>query len=371
MGLFLFFTVILGIAALFFSCIAYTFGFYAIGDWSSWLGWGGVTAFVFTILGLVFKKALEKIVSVILKIFSNFRKYSKTANKDGIDDERRSFLQHSINISIIAASGSLATSVLAKGLGFPQVKKVDIKIGNLHPSLEGFSIVQLTDLHIYFAVHHNWINNLVERVNILAPDIIAITGDIVDAPYSELSYNVAPFANLTARYGKYFVTGNHEYMAEAGSVNEWIRELENLGLTFLLNNHNIISRGDGMILIGGVADYSAPYRSSHDSSPTQAMGDVSDADVKILLAHQPRSVYDAAQAGFDLQLSGHTHGGLFPLGRWLNGRSQPFQAGLYKYKNTQLYVSCGTGYWGIPLRYGAAPEITHLKLTLQKNGVGA
>ena len=126
-----------------------------------------------------------------------------------------------------------------------------------------------------------------------------------------------------------------------------------------------------MILIGGVADYTAPYRMGHDSSPAQAIKDAINADVKILLAHQPQSVYEAAQAGFDLQLSGHTHGGMFPLGRWLRGLSQPFQAGLYKYKNTQLYVNSGTGYWGIPLRYGTPPEITHLKLTEQKNSVGA
>lgn len=146
--------------------------------------------------------------------------------------------------------------------------------------------------------------------------------------------------------------------------------MENLGLTILLNKHRIISQGRGMILVGGVADCSAPYRGSHDSSPAQAMGDASDADVKILLAHQPQSVYKAAEVGFDLQLSGHTHGGLFPMGRWLRSLSQPFQAGLYKYQNTQLYVSSGSGYWGIPLRYGTPPEISHIKLTAPKKGVG-
>jgi len=371
MGLFILFTTILGIAALLSSSLAYEFGFYSFGDWSSWVGWGGLSFFIFAIIGIAFKKALEQIVFVILKRFSNSRKHSETANRDRVDDERRCFLQHSINIGIIAASGSLAFSGLAEGLGFPQVKKVDIKIENLKPDLEGLSIVQISDLHIFSAIHHHWVQNLVERVNSLTPDIISITGDIVDAPYSQLSYDVAPLAGLNARFGNFFVTGNHEYMAEAGGVDEWIRELENLGLILLLNNHRIISQGRSMILIGGVADYSAPYRSSHDSSPAQAMGDASNADIKILLAHQPQSVYEAAQAGFDLQLSGHTHGGMFSLVRWLRSWSHPFQAGLYKYKNTQLYVNSGTGYWGIPLRYGTPPEITHLKLTAQKNRVGA
>jgi len=371
MGLFLFFTTLFGIAALLSGVLAYNFGFYSLGDWSIWVGWGGLTFFFFAIIGIGFKKALENIVFVIFKKFSNDVKHSGTANEEKVDDERRRFLQCSMNIGIIAVSGSLTFSGLAEGLGSPQVKKVDIKIENLQPHLEGFSIVQISDLHIFSAIHHNWVQNIVERVNSLTPDIIAVTGDIVDAPYSQISYNVAPLAGLSARFGNFFVTGNHEYMAEAGGVDEWIRELENLGLTLLLNTHRIVSQGRSMILIGGVADYSAPYRSHHDSSPAQAMGEASNADVKILLAHQPQSVYEAAQAGFDLQLCGHTHGGMFPLARWLRSWSHPFQAGLYKYKNTQLYVNSGTGYWGTPWRYRTPPEITHLKLKVQNNRVGA
>jgi predicted MPP superfamily phosphohydrolase len=362
MGLFLLFTTLFGIVALLSSALAYGLGFYSLGDWSIWMGWGGLTFFIFAIIGIGFKKALEKLVFVIFKKFSSVSKNSAPANKEKIDDERRRFLQCSMNIGIIAASGSLTFSGLAEGLGSPQVKEVDIKIGNLKSALEGFSFVQLSDLHIFSAIHHNWVHSIVERVNSLTPDIIAITGDIVDAPYPQISYNVAPLAGLNARFGKFFVTGNHEYMTEAGGVDEWIRELENLGLNLLLNNHRIISQGRSMILIGGVADYSAPFRSSHDSSPAQAMGEASNADVKILLAHQPLSVYEAAQVGFDLQLCGHTHGGMFPMGRWLRSWSQPFQAGLYRYKNTQVYVNSGTGYWGIPWRYRTPPEITHLKL---------
>lgn len=371
MGLFLLLSITLGIAALLSSSLAYSFGFHSFGDLSNWLGWGGLSFFIFAIIGIGFKKTLENIVFFILKKFSNYRKNSGSANEERVDGERRCFLQHSINIGIIAASGYLTVSGLAEGLGFPQVKEVDIKIDNLQPDLEGFSIVQISDLHIFLAIHHNWVHSVVEMVNSLNPDIIAVTGDIVDAPYSQISYNVAPLAGLSARFGNFFVTGNHEYMAEAGGVDEWIRELENLGLTLLLNTHRIVSQGRSMILIGGVADYSAPYRSHHDSSPAQAMGEASNADVKILLAHQPQSVYEAAQAGFDLQLCGHTHGGMFPLARWLRSWSHPFQAGLYKYKNTQLYVNSGTGYWGTPWRYRTPPEITHLKLKVQNNRVGA
>jgi predicted MPP superfamily phosphohydrolase len=363
LGLFLLFTILLGIAALLSSALANSLGFNSFGDWSSWVGWGGLIFFVFAIIGIGFKKALENFIIIIPKKISNFKKHSEKAYDEKVDGERRRFLQYSMNIGIIAASGSLTFSGLAEGMGLPRVKEVDIKVEKLQPDLEGFSIVQLSDLHIFSEVHHNWVRKVVEKVNSLTPDIIAITGDIVDAPYLEINSNVAPLEGLAARLGKFFVTGNHEYMIEAGGVDEWIRELENLGLTLLLNSHHIISQGRGMILIGGVADYSAPYRSRHDSSPSQAMGEASNTDVKMLLAHQPLSVYEAARAGFDLQLSGHTHGGMFPLYRWLRSRNQPFQAGLYKYKNTQLYVNSGTGYWGIPWRYETPPEITHLKLT--------
>ena len=361
MGLFLFLTTATGLAALLTSCIAYHIGFPLIGDWLSWLGWGALALFIFAILGLPCKKPLEKFFLALLKIFPSLTKQPESIKEERVDSERRSFLQYSLNIGILAASGSLAASVTAEGLGFPRVKRVEIRIENLPPDLEGFSIVQLSDLHIFFAVHHDWVQSLVERVNTLTPDIIALTGDIVDAPYSQLSHNVAPLSGLTARLGKFFVTGNHEYMAEAGGVDEWILELENLGLTHLLNEHRIISQGRGILLIGGVADYSAPYRSHHDSNPAQALGDAS-ADVKILLAHQPPSVYEAAAAGFDLQLSGHTHGGMLTPYRWLASMGQPFQAGLYQYKDTQLYVNSGTGYWGVPLRYGTPREISLIKL---------
>jgi uncharacterized protein len=120
--------------------------------------------------------------------------------------------------------------------------------------------------------------------------------------------------------------------------------------------------------VGGVADYSAPSWGSHASSPTKAMGGGSTADVKILLAHQPRSIYEAARAGFDLQLSGHTHGGgQFGPYRWLKSLAQPYQSGLYRYKKTQIYVSNGAGFWGMPVRIGAPSEIS--LLTLQKSGV--
>jgi len=358
MALFIFFTAILAIIALSCNIMFYEFGYVLLGDWSGWVGWGAVTFFIFTMIGISTKKVLREIGLVILKKFSIFNKYSKITTRGRLDDGRRRFLQYFINIAIIATSGSLAVILVAESFSFPQVKKVEIEIENLHPDLEGLSIVQLSDLHITKAIHPNWVQKIVEQVNNLTPDIIAFTGDIVDAPPSDISYIVAPFAGLTARYGKYFVTGNHEYFGHVHFLDEWIQKIENMGFTVLLNNHRLIPRGCSLILIGGVEDFS-----SYASDPAQALGDGSNADVKILLAHQPRSVYEASQAGYNIQLSGHTHGGMFPLGRWLGSLGQPFQSGLYKYKNTQLYVSNGTGYGETRLRYGTPSEISHIELT--------
>jgi hypothetical protein len=358
MALFIFLTAILAIIALSCSIMSYEFGYVLLGDWSGWVGWGAVTFFIFAMIGISTKKVLKEIGLVILKKFSIFNKYSKITTRGRLDDGRRRFLQYFINIGIIATSGSLAVNIVAESFSFPHVKKVEIEIENLHPDLEGLSIVQISDLHITKAIHPNWVKNIVERVNKLTPDIIAFTGDIVDAPPADIGHIVAPFAGLTARFGKYFVTGNHESFGHVHFLDEWIQEMGNLGFTVLLNSHRFIPRGRSLILIGGVTDYS-----SYASDPAQALGGGSNADVKILLAHQPRSVYEASQAGYDLQLSGHTHGGMFPLGRWLGSLGQPFQSGLYKYKNIQLYVSNGTGYGETRLRYGTPSEISHLMLT--------
>jgi predicted MPP superfamily phosphohydrolase len=358
MALLILLTVILAIIALFCSIMFYEFGYLLLGDWSSRVGLGAVTFFIFAMIGISAKKVLKEISRVILKKISFFTKYSKITTGTRLDDGRRRFLHYFINIGIIATSGSLSVNIVAESFRFPHVKKVEIEIENLHPDLEGLSIVQLSDLHITKAIRRNWVQKIVTQVNNLTPDIIAFTGDIVDANFVDISHIVGPFADLTARYGKYFVTGNHEYLGHIHSLDEWIQEIENLGFTVLLNNHRLIHRGRSLMLIGGVTDYG-----TNTSDPAQALGNGSNADLKILLAHQPQSVYEASQAGYDIQLSGHTHGGHFPLARWLASLGQPFQSGLYKYKNTHIYVSNGAGYGEMRLRHKTPSEISYLKLT--------
>ena len=339
------------------SSLAYASGNYLLCDMASWAGWGGVIIVLFIILGTIIIKSLVNIAPLIfryLPFLSDLLEGSRAKS------DRRRVLKYTINICLIAVSSYLAVHVLFEALRIPQVKEVNIEIENLPSDLEGIRIVQITDLHISPAIRRNYVQKLVERVNDISPDIIALTGDIFDDLYDQISEDVAPLAGLNARLGIFFVTGNHEYFHR---VDNWLIEIEKLGLTVLLNEHKLIKQGRGLILVGGVADYSAPSRNSHASDPFKAIGEFSEADVKILLAHQPLSVYEAAQAGFDLQLSGHTHGGIISLARWLKGLEQPFQSGLYTYKSMKIYVSNGAGYYFLPVRFGSPSEISLLKLT--------
>jgi len=265
---------------------------------------------------------------------------------------------------------ALAVPLLAFGvtlLGFvnarrvARVKQVEVPIEGLPAALHGYSIAQISDIHVGPTIRRPYLNAIVNRVNALRPDAIAVTGDLVDGSVQRLAVHTQPLSRLSAPDGAFFVTGNHEYYSGA---DEWIAEVRRLGLTVLLNQHVVRSRGGASLMIAGVADYSAHhFNPAHRSDPRQAAaGAPRDVDVRILLAHQPRSAPAAAEAGFDLQLSGHTHGGQFFPWNLFVPLQQPFVAGLHRVRKLWVYTSRGTGYWGPPKRFGAPSEITLLRL---------
>lgn len=274
--------------------------------------------------------------------------------------------------------------LLATVLGFwnarrtARVVRVDVPITGLPAALHGFTVAQISDVHVGPTIRHRYLTRIVARVNALGSDMVAITGDLVDGKVADLQRHVAPLSQLTSTHGTFFVTGNHEYYSGAHA---WIDELRRLGVTVLMNEHVVLHhdsghqaedepegaalrKGTAPIVVAGVADFSAHhFDETHRSSPAAAMACAPvAAQMRLLLAHQPRSAQAAAEAGFDLQLSGHTHGGQFwPWNHFVQFQ-QPFTSGLNKVKDLWVYTNSGTGYWGPPKRFGVPSEITHLRL---------
>lgn len=242
-----------------------------------------------------------------------------------------------------------------------RVVQVEVPIAGLPAALHGYSIAQISDVHVGPTIKRGYLDAIVTRVNALQPDAIAITGDLVDGSVTRLSMHTAPLARLAARDGTFFVTGNHEYYSGA---DEWVAELRRLGLTVLMNQHVVCERDGETLMIAGVTDFTAhQFHESHRSDPHKAAaGAPGNLRARILLAHQPRSASAAAAAGFDLQLSGHTHGGQFFPWNLFVPLQQPYTSGLNRLSRLWVYTSRGTGYWGPPKRFGAPSEITWVRL---------
>jgi predicted MPP superfamily phosphohydrolase len=242
-----------------------------------------------------------------------------------------------------------------------RIVSVDVPLQNLPPELHGFSIAQISDVHVGSQIKQKYVDAIVDAVNGLDADLIAVTGDLVDGSVRDLSRHVAPLGRLSARYGTYLVTGNHEYYSGEPA---WTAEFRRLGLHVLLNEHVVVRHKGAPLVVAGVTDYSAHhFNPEQRSDPVAALwGAPADAGARILLAHQPRSAAAAASAGFDLQLSGHTHGGQFWPWNLFVRFQQPFTAGLHRLNRLWVYISRGTGYWGPPNRFGAPSEITLLRL---------
>lgn len=258
-------------------------------------------------------------------------------------------------------------AVLATIIGFidarrrPRVVDVEVPLRDLPPALNGFTIAQISDVHMGATIKRPFLRGIVEIVNSLDVDLVAITGDLVDGSVEQLAAQVEPLSRLRARLGTYFVTGNHEYYSGAPA---WIAELRRLGLHVLLNEHVVLKSCGASLLLAGVTDYSAHnFDPAQRSDPQAALAGASPGlRPRVLLAHQPRTAAAAADAGFDLQLSGHTHGGQFWPWNFFVRLQQPFTAGLNRLGDLWVYTSRGSGYWGPPKRLGVPSEIARVRL---------
>jgi predicted MPP superfamily phosphohydrolase len=267
----------------------------------------------------------------------------------------------------LSAIATIGLALLATLIGLINARRraavveVEVPVADLPAELHGFSIAQISDVHVGPTIKYEYVDAIVDAVNGLDADVIAVTGDVVDGSVRQLAAHVAPLSRLRSRHGTYFVTGNHEYYSGAQA---WTDEFRRLGMRVLMNEHVVLTHRDHQVVVAGVTDFSAHhFDPKHRSDPAVALhGAPATAVVKILLAHQPRSAEAAAAAGFDLQLSGHTHGGQFwPWNHFVRFQ-QPFTSGLNRLRDLRVYVSRGTGYWGPPKRFGAPSEITRIRL---------
>lgn len=267
----------------------------------------------------------------------------------------------------ISALLVVAITVLALLKGLHNARRrapvvdIEIPISNLPVALNGFTIVQLSDIHVGRTIRKDYVDAIVDKVMTLDTDIVVITGDVVDGSVPDLQRHTAPLSRLQAKHGVYLVTGNHEYYSGAEA---WIAEFRRLGLRVLLNEHTVINVDTQSLVLAGVTDYSGgDFSPAHRSNPALALSGAPDnAALRVLMAHQPRSGIAAEAAEFDVQLSGHTHGGqIFPW-NFAVRLQQPFTAGLVRCGKMWMYVSRGTGYAGPPIRFGAPSEITRIRL---------
>jgi predicted MPP superfamily phosphohydrolase len=295
----------------------------------------------YTWLGVLFFLLLSLAATDLVRLF---------ALRAAPDDPERRLLIVRLLAGAAALLGFGASAAgVAGALSRVKVAKVSVALQRLTTRAK---IVQITDVHIGPTIGKEFLEDIVARVNALDADVVAITGDLVDGTVEQLAEQVAPLAKLRAKHGVYFVTGNHEYYSGA---EKWIAHLGSLGIRVLRNEHVRIGGDEGFDL-AGIDDMSA------QPDLRRALAGRSESHACVLLAHQPRGIELADQLGVDLQLSGHTHGGqMFPWGYAVR-LQQPFIAGLHKLSKAQIYVSCGTGYWGPPMRLGAPAEISEIEI---------
>ncbi len=274
----------------------------------------------------------------------------------GVLESRRALLTGGISAVVGGTVAAMTVGGVARVLVKPRIVNLRVEIPRWPAALNGFRMVQLTDIHVSQTIRGDFVRMVVEETNRLQPDLVAITGDLVDGTVEELGAEVAPLAGLASKHGTYFVTGNHEYYSQ---VDGWLRFLPELGVRVLRNERVQVGEPGASFALAGVDDWTAQqFGPGHGADPDRAMGGHDVSQALILLAHQPKHIVDAVRLGVDLQLSGHTHGGqIWPFSHLVT-LDQPYLKGLHRRGDTQIYISCGTGYWGPPMRVGAPPEIT-------------
>ncbi|HEX6683974.1 MAG TPA: metallophosphoesterase [Candidatus Limnocylindrales bacterium] len=256
-------------------------------------------------------------------------------------------------------AGLTATGLVGFGtrtaLGPPVLKRIQIPLAKLPSSMDGYKIALVSDIHLgpLTGVDHS--RRIVEAINGMNADLVAVVGDLVDGSVEDLRDEAAPLRDLRSRDGAFFVTGNHEYYSGA---EQWLAEVTRLGMRPLRNERLEIGGFD----LAGVDDVTGSQFDLGGPDFGKALGGRDQARPVILLAHQPVVARDAARYKVDLQLSGHTHGGQMVPFNYIARLQQPVISGLGDVDGVKVYVTNGAGFWGPPVRVGAPPDITLVEL---------
>lgn len=307
------------------------------------------------------------LISDLLKLFAYIITKPAGAGAFWSDSERSKRTARVVSIAVLVCTPILTAYGMYNALAVLVTRHVEIRLEELPPAFDGFRIVHLTDLHLGGILQKKWAARITKHTNELKPDLIAVTGDLVNSNVEELDSMMAPLAGLEAPQGKFFVTGNHEYYAGTA---HWLPEIEKLGLRILRNEHVTISKnGQSFILAGIDGKFSHSFtRDEMDRDVDTALQGTAPENTIILLTHQSRVVKKAHQRGVDLLLAGHTHGGQIWPWSYLVKLQQPFICGLHLYNDhTYVYTGDGSGFWGIPLRIGTVNEITVITLRAANN----
>lgn len=310
------------------------------------------TAWLFSVLFLFFFLLLAADVIRLLYLLVLFCLRKKRT-------ERFRIIGNRVNLALLVFAAVLATVGMAGGTGVPRVKEETISVNHLPDEADGLTVAVLADLHVDGITRADRIRKIVERTNALNPDIVIIAGDFVDGTVPVHGDDLRPLADLKARYGVFGVPGNHEYYS---GYEEWMEFLPTLGIRMLHNEH--VQTGGGAVVLAGVTDPVADIMGKEEPDIRKALAGAPEKGVRILAAHQPRLAPEAAEHGVDLQVSGHTHGGMIAgIDRLVARFNEGFVSGLYTVGGMKLYVSNGAGIWnGFPIRIGVPSEIVLIRL---------
>ncbi len=265
-----------------------------------------------------------------------------------------------VNLVLLVMAAVLATVGMVGGTAVPRVREEAIAVNHLPEGADGLTVAVLADLHVDGITRADRIRKIVERTNALNPDIVIIAGDFVDGTVPVHGDDLRPLADLKARYGVFGVPGNHEYYS---GYEEWMEFLPTLGIRMLSNGHVLTGEG-GAVVLAGVTDPVAAIMGREEPDIRKALAGAPEKGVRILASHQPRLAPEAAEHGVDLQVSGHTHGGMIAgIDRLVARFNEGFVSGLYTVGDMKLYVSNGAGIWnGFPIRIGVPSEIVLIRL---------